>query len=106
MCPTKTMYGLVYKEGCDAVTIMFDDTDVFALACHYFPLDRSEEPTKACRTITDIGETAQKHESIILSLLAAHALTGCDSLCCLHSIGKKTAIKVMKQRQLCLLGDT
>ena len=25
-------YGLVYKEGCDAVTIISDDTDVFALA--------------------------------------------------------------------------
>ena len=75
-------YGLVYKEGCDADTIISDDTDVFALACHYFPLDRSDvivkmEPTKACRTVTDIGETARKHESIIPSLRAAHALTEC-----------------------------
>ena len=63
------------------------------------------EPTKACRTVTDIGETARKHESIIpSSLLAAHALTGCDSACCFHS-SKKTGIKVMKQRQLCLIGD-
>ena len=63
------------------------------------------EPTKACRTVTYIGETGRKHEFILPPLVAAHALTGCDSVCCFHSIGKKTAIKVMKQRQLCSIGD-
>ena len=38
------------------------------------------------------------------SLLAAHALTSCDSVHCFHGIGKITTIKVMKKRELSLLG--
>ena len=86
-------YGLLFDAGCDEVTIVSDDTDVFVLACHYFPLNRPGvtvimESTKACRTVIDIGKSAQKHESLVQSLHAAHALTGCDSVCCFHGIGK------------------
>ena len=57
------------------------------------------------RAEQDIGKSAQKHESLVPSLLAAHALTGCDSVCCFHGVGKKTTIKVMKMRKLSLLGE-
>ncbi len=98
-------YGLIFDSGCNSVTIISDDTDVFVLTCHYFPIERSDvtvimESTKSCRAIVDIGKTATKHKSLLSSLLAAHALTGCDSICCYHGIGKKTAIKVTKQRKL------
>ncbi len=103
-------YGLIFNSGCNSVTIISDDTDVFVLACYYFPIERSDvtvimESTKSCRAIVDIGKTATKHKSLLSSLLAAHALTGCDSVCCYHGIGKKTAIKVTKQRKLFFLGE-
>ncbi len=50
-------------------------------------------------------EKQQQHKSLLSSLLAANAFTGCDSACCYHGIGKKTAIKVTKQRKLFFLGE-
>ncbi len=49
-------YGLIFDSGCNSVTTISDDTDVFVLACHYFPIERSDvtvimESTKSCRAI-------------------------------------------------------
>ena len=48
------------EEGSAIVKIISDDTDVFALACHFFPKEKSDtsvfmEPTKSSRTVADIG---------------------------------------------------
>ena len=40
----------------------------------------SMEVTCSERTRVDIGETTVKHQAIITSLLAAHALKGCDTV--------------------------
>ena len=40
------------------------------------------------RTRVYIGETTVKHQAIITSLLAAHALEGCDTIARLTSIAK------------------
>ena len=100
-------YKVIESGGSTIVKIISDDTDVFALACHFFPKKRPDvtvlmEPTsrQASRTVTDIGATVQKHESIIDSLLAAHALSGCDSVCHYQGIGKKTVIKVLHLQPL------
>ena len=100
-------YKVIESGGSTIVKIISDDTDVFALACHFFPKKRPDvtvlmEPTsrQASRTVTDIGATIQKHESIIDSLLAAHALSGCDSVCHYQGIGKKTVIKVLHLQPL------
>ena len=68
------------------VNIVSDDTDVFALASHFFPKERYDvivlmEPNKARRTVTDIGATVQKYVLIIDALLVAHVLSGCDTVC-------------------------
>ena len=73
-------YGLIFDAGCVEVTIVSDDTNVFILACHYFPLNRPDvtvimESTKACRTVIDIGKSSQKHESLDPSLLHTTYLT-------------------------------
>lgn len=57
------------------------------------------------RTVVDIGETAKKHAVIAPQLLAAHAITGCDTVAQLSGIGKITAIKTLLAGQpLKLLG--
>ena len=91
------------EAGSTTVKIISNDTDVFALACHFFPKERDDttvfmEPTKSSRTVTDIGATVEKHGAIIDSVLAAHALSGCDTVCHYLGIGKKTVIKTLYQQ--------
>ena len=94
-------YKLIHNGGSTIVKIISDDTDVFSLACNFFPAERTDvtvlmEPTKSSRMVTDIGATVEKHKSIISSILAAYVLSGCDSVCHYQGIGKKTVIKVLQ----------
>ena len=67
------------------VTILADDTDVYALLLHHYLQEGlqspmlMESPIKD-RKIIDIRATVEKHHNIIPSLLAGHALTGCDTV--------------------------
>lgn len=61
------------------VKIIFDDTDVFALACSNFQKEAVDvmilmEPIKSGRIVTDIGATVKKREPIMKSLLAARLI--------------------------------
>lgn len=69
------------------------------------PITILMEGTHSRRTVISMGKTARKHHDIIPSLLAAHALTGCDSACGLFRTGNKTAVKVMQQTKLTATGD-
>ena len=87
------------EEGAVCVKVICDDTDVFVLLLHvYLTMNLTctvlMGSTSADRTIVDIGATTQKNKAIIPSLLAAHALSGCDTVARLTGIGK---IKVIKQ---------
>ena len=53
-----------------------------------------ESPIKG-RTVVDIGVTIDKHRDIIPGLLAAHALSGCDTAACSYVIGKMGALKAL-----------
>ena len=73
------------EEGAVCVKVICDDTDVFVLLLHvYLTMNLTctvlMESTSADRTIVDIGATTQKNKAIIPSLLAAHALSGCDTV--------------------------
>ena len=65
-----------------------------------------ESPIKD-RVISDIKATAIEHGNIIPDLLAAHALSGCDTTSCYFGIGKGTIVKTLKTQNspLSLLGD-
>jgi len=45
----------------------------------------------------DIKETSRVHSDIVPSVLALHALTGCDLVAATYGIGKTKAIKVSRQ---------
>ena len=47
-------------------------------------------------TVIDIDATVKDNLSIILSLLAAHALTECKTVATCYGIGKGTALKVFR----------
>ena len=64
------------------------------------------EATKGERTVIDIIETKAKQSSLCSRLLAAHALTSCDTVSKMHGIGKLTALSTLdKGMQLNLLGS-
>ena len=44
----------------------------------------------------NIGETAKRHKDIVGDLLAAHALTGCDTVGAYYGVGKTKAVKVLE----------
>ncbi|KAG0723713.1 hypothetical protein GWK47_042084 [Chionoecetes opilio] len=99
------------KEKPTSITVLSDDTDVFVLLLHYYLEDglkfmvSMESPIKD-RAIVDIGKTVEKHIDIIPEILAAHALSGCDTVACCFGIGKSTVLKVVRSGLLSLLGQS
>ena len=78
--------------------MILDDTDVFVLLLHHYqmavlevPLPM-ESPSKE-RAILDIKLTQAKHKEIVMNLLPAHAISGCDTVACYLGIGKNREIK-------------
>jgi hypothetical protein len=84
------------------VCVVCDDTDVFALLLFFYLSEKLESsmtmqsPING-RSSIDIKETAHKHADIVPSILALHALTGCDSLAATYGVGKTTAIAVARK---------
>ena len=66
-----------------------------------------ESPVKD-RKAANIKATVTQHEALIPHLLAARALSGCDTVGVYFGIGKNTMLKVLKSRcyLLDLLGKT
>ena len=54
------------------------------------------EATHSERSSIDIHATVKKNQDIVPKILAAHGLTGCDSVVMLHVIEKGTAIIKLK----------
>ena len=53
------------------------------------------EGTSSNRTTIDIALTVNKNRNIIPSLLAAHAISGCDTVAYMWGIGKVSVVKVL-----------
>ena len=81
---------------------MSDDADIFAELLHFryygaFTAKHvyMESPLRG-RAVIDIDATVQNNISIIPGLLAAHVLSGCDSVASYYGIGKGIALKVLR----------
>ena len=92
--------------------VVADDTDIFVLLCHFlFHGDIQGQvmmvsPIRG-RTCIDINATVEKYRSFMHDLLAAHGLTGCNTVATYHGIGKGVALKTLKTNKcpLSKLGD-
>ena len=96
-----------HAAGDKSLVIVADDTDVFALLLHFRQngsINASsvylESPLKG-RAVIDIDATVQNNFSIIPGLLAAHALTGCDTVASHYGIGKGIVLKVLRAGNIC-----
>ena len=56
------------------------------------------EESSGDRAVISIRESVAKHGDIVDSLLAVHALSGCDTVPQMSRIGKKTALKVLRNK--------
>ena len=102
------------KEQDTGVNFVADDADVYAFLVHHY---YTENLTKAMimesplqdRKSTDIKATVKQLEStiVISDLLAAHAVSGCDTVAPCFGVGKATVIRVLKSKScpLDLLGN-
>ena len=66
------------------VSVIADYNDVYLEQGLETPM-LMEYPIKN-KTVTDITATVKQHQDIISVMLAAHSLTGCDTVCSLHSL--------------------
>lgn len=89
-------------EGYNCLTIRIDDTDVSILLFHYYKhctltCTVLMEGTGSQPQVISIGMTVQDYSEIITYLLAAHALSGCDTVSHLYSIGKPNVVRVLQR---------
>ena len=75
-----------------SIIVISDDADVFILLAHFYIHEKltfqlSMQGTNPSRTLVDIAATDAKHQEIIPYLLAAHALSGCDTVAHMWGIG-------------------
>ena len=97
--------------GINSIRVVADDTDVFVLLLYYYTTQQLTcslvmTGSSYGRTSDDIKATTEKHSDIIPYLLAAHVLSGCDTVAYLWGIGKVTVVKVLSSgKQLRKLGD-
>ena len=88
------------KNRCTKV--ICEDTDVFVLLTAYVLKYSIEslvlmEASASNRSMVDINKTAKKNAEIVPSLIATHALSGCDSVPKIFGIGKKKIVSVLQQ---------
>ena len=95
--------------------VVADDTDVFALLLHFCCKEDIQASTSVLmvspihgRSMIDINATVTQHRDIIPNLLAAHGLTGCDTVAPYFGIGKSVALNVLRSgvHSLSSIGDT
>lgn len=98
--PQQVVYAA--SQGATTITVVCDDTDVFVLLLHYYNLKKITcsllmQGTSAGRTVIDIAATWKKHSVIVSQLLAAHALSGCDTVAQPYGVGKASVIKMLEK---------
>ena len=95
-------YRSILDNDTNIVTVISDDSDVFVLLVYfYWKLGLKSkvflETTGGDRTLIYIGNTSVKNMDIVPNLVAAHALSGCDTAAPYVGIGKLTVVKKLRK---------
>ena len=87
--------------GCKTINVICDDTDVLVLLAHNFAEESLSvslimESTSRSRSSIDIGEQWKSTPtSFHNNMMAAHAVSGCDTVVCYHGIGKTKVVEAL-----------
>ena len=95
---------MAVEQGAECLSAMADDTDVYILLLHYynqkeFNIPMFMESSVHRRQTTDIRATAKEHANILPNLLAAHGLSGRDTVAPCYGIGKMKILKNSEARK-------
>ena len=91
----------IIHAGIPNVLVIADDTDVFILLCHFIFHGDIQSSVKMLspikgRAMIDVNRTVDQNRPVMENLLAAHGLTGCDTVATFYGVGKAAALKVLK----------
>ena len=90
--------------------MLSSDTDVFALLCfhfanHWAPKDVYMDPFSGGSKLISIKKLVNAKQHIMPSLVALHAISGCDTVPMMFSIGKVKSLKVVEKVPLIHIGE-
>ena len=96
----------LYNADGKGIVIVVDDCDKF-LHFRYrgnIPADKvqMESPIKGSSAV-DTDATVEKHSSVMPNLIAAHTLTGCNTVASYFGIGKRVTLKVLQKGNACTI---
>ena len=99
------------QNGVGRVHVACDHTDAFVVLRYNFwkliitTADITVLPTYSSHNVVAIKKIMESNIDLILSLLAAHALSGCDTTGRYYGIAKGTVVKQLKKAcNFCNLG--
>ena len=83
-----------------SIGVLCNNTDVFVGICHF--KKRNKIPNKVYmvspkegKLPTDIDATVATHGDLLSSLLEAHIISRCNTICSYHGIGRSTVLSVL-----------
>lgn len=87
------------------IRVVSDDTDVLIILAHHLHMKTkglsqnmtlSIESCTSTHNVISVNDVIRQHATIMPNLLAAHALTGCDTVSSFAGIGKMTVLKKLE----------
>ena len=103
----------IIQSSFNNILVVADDTDVFVLLCHFVSNQTIASEVRMLstardRAMIDINASVRKHQDIMGNLLAAHGLSGCDTVATYFGIGKTTVLKALRSQPFMLddIGNT
>ena len=90
--------------------MLSSDTDVFVLFCfhfanHWAPKDVYMDPFSGGSKLISIKKSVNAKQHIMPSLVALHAISGCDTVPIMFGIGKVKSLKVVEKVPLVHIGE-
>ena len=104
------VHSIVKQGDRNSIKIISSDTDAFVLLCSNFLANDWSSANIFMETFIDnsklinINKSVECNKDIVPSLVALHALTGCDSVPMMFGIGKAKGLKVLKETALTCVG--
>ena len=104
------VHSILKEEGKKSVKVLYSDTDVFVLLCFHFanrwaPKDVYMDPFSGGSKLISIKKSVNAKQHIMSSLVALHAISGCDTVPMMFVIGNVKSLKVVEKVPLVHIGE-
>ena len=81
--------------GCNIINVICTEDTYVCTTLPLLSVSLIIEPTSRSRSSIDIGTTVAKQSGIVSQLIAAHAVSGCDTVECCLGIGKTNVVEAL-----------